>query len=548
MTDEPQPVADHDYRDFLLAADSAAKACAANDGQRAVAILRLFRGVLEGECAAEAIRQIAIAFRDRGVPDGSAELVVELATQQESPAAVTPARTTDHVAASPIEADPFWHNKLLHEPNRPDKKLGNAANVLKALRTAPEWQGAIGFNTFALQDTFRRQPPFATTQTVPWQVADADIVLVQEWMQVKGVNASFDTVGKAICTIAREQKYSPVAEYLSSLVHDGQPRVDTWLIEHLGAEDTPLHRMFGRKFLIAAVARALHPDCKVDTMLILEGRQGLKKSTALRTLFSGEWFTDHVEDLSNKDARQQLHGVWCVEFAELDTLSRADAAKVKSWLSTQTDKIRLPYDRTTGTFHRQCVFSGSINPGGTGYLKDETGGRRFWPVECGVEWEDDRKVDMERLALVRDQLWAEAVALYRAGESWWLDDKYVERDQAEAVADRYDSDPWAPSIITALRDPDFIVLTDDADFVRPGKVFSDVLHIALADRSKAHSMRLGGIMKSLGWTRWQRRDGQSREWVYLRPSDWTTLPRQQGDGDAPIAAADILPFSPRSRR
>ena len=128
MTDEPQPVAEHDYRDFLLAADHAAKAVAKNDGQRAVAILRLFRGLLEAERAAEAMRQVAIAFRAHGVPDGSAELVVELAKQPESLAAVTPPAAAVPAAAAPIEADPFWHNKLLHEPNRPDKKLGNVAN------------------------------------------------------------------------------------------------------------------------------------------------------------------------------------------------------------------------------------------------------------------------------------------------------------------------------------------------------------------------------------------------------------------------------------
>jgi len=176
-----------------------------------------------------------------------------------------------------------------------------------------------------------------------------------------------------------------VREYLLGLHWDGVPRIDRWLIDHLGAENNALNKAFGAKWLIGCVARVMRPGCKLDTALILEGRQGLMKSTALSTLGS-PWVTDHMPDLGSKDAMEHLQGVWIIELAELSSLSRVEAGRIKAFLSTPSDRFRPSYGRATANHPRQCGFAGSINPGGSGYLPDETGNRRFWCVKCAVDW------------------------------------------------------------------------------------------------------------------------------------------------------------------
>ncbi len=135
----------------------------------------------------------------------------------------------------------------------------------------------------------------------------------------------------------------------------------------------------GSRWLISAVARIFQPGCKADCCLILEGPQGIKKSTTLRTL-AEPWFIDHIPELGTKDSLIQVHSAWVIELAELESISRAEVGSIKQFISTQTDTFRPPYGKRASDFPRQCVFAGSVN--NNTYLRDETGGRRFWPVKC----------------------------------------------------------------------------------------------------------------------------------------------------------------------
>jgi predicted P-loop ATPase len=172
---------------------------------------------------------------------------------------------------------------------------------------------------------------------------------------------------------------------------------------------------------------------KADHMLILEGPQGARKSTAIKVLAGEQWFTDELPELGSKDAAIHMQGVWIVEIAELDAMSRAEVSRIKAFLTRTTDRFRPPYGRYTIEVPRQCVFAGTVNLDTC--LRDETGNRRFWPLRSGT-------IDIDALVSDREQLWAEAVHRFREGAIWWIDDPALLAEAAAAQEARYQSDAW----------------------------------------------------------------------------------------------------------
>ena len=265
----------------------------------------------------------------------------------------------------------------------------------------------------------------------PW--TDSDDVRAAEWLQHRELNVTPMTVSRSVGAMAREITVHPVRDHLGALAWDGVPRIETWACRYLGAEDTAFNRSVGALWLISAVARIFRPGVKADHMLVLEGPQGARKSTALKVLAGEDWFTDELPDLGSKDAAMHMQGVWIIEIAELDAIGKAEVSRIKAFLTRTTDRFRPPYGRYTIEVPRQCVFAGTVNP--DTYLRDETGNRRFWPVRCGT-------IDIDALARDRDQLWAEAVARFRAGAIWWLDTpELIEAASAEQEK-RYQADAW----------------------------------------------------------------------------------------------------------
>ena len=181
-----------------------------------------------------------------------------------------------------------------------------------------------------------------------------------EWLQKQGILVSAEVAGQAVQTAARDHSIHPVKAHLQALKWDGVQRLDTWLSAYLGAECTEYARAVGSRWLISAVARIFRPGAKADCCLILEGPQGIRKSTALRTL-AGEFFTDELADLGSKDAAMQTRGVWIIELSELDSLSNSDVARIKAFMSRTTDRFRPPYGMRLVESPRQCVFAGTVN-------------------------------------------------------------------------------------------------------------------------------------------------------------------------------------------
>ena len=259
---------------------------------------------------------------------------------------------------------------------------------------------------------------------------------------------------------------------------DAIQRLDTWLVTYCGADDAPYVREVGRRFLISAVARVLRPGCKADHMLVMEGPQGIGKSRAVRALAGDEYYSDALPDMN--DARhtgETVAGVWLLENAEIVGLRKHEADAVKAFLSRSEDAFRPAYGRTQVYQPRQFVMVGTCNRDGEGtYLRDESGGRRFWPVTVSA-------CDIDRLTQDRAQLCAEAVAAFRAGEPWWIEDDAMRVKAAEEVKARTLENTWLPHVAAYLeRNPNIVE-------VRAGDVFHAVTARAHTSRDQT-DMRL----------------------------------------------------------
>lgn len=391
--------------------------------------------------------------------------------------------------------------------------LANAELMLRQ-----EWAGVLAYNDFALCVTTVKEPP---RFNVPWtgaKVAEAwtdnDDRLAAIWLQRHGVLVSDEVAGKAVQTVARDNRIHPVRAYLDGLTWDGTERLDSWPSTYLGVKPTPYSAAVGARWPVAAVARIYKPGTKADCCLILEGPQGARKSTAIRTL-ADPWFTDEIAELGSKDAALQARGVWIIELSELDAMSGAEVAKVKSFMSRSTDRFRPPYGRLPIDSPRQCVFAGTVNH--SAYLKDETGGRRFWPVACG-------EIRIEELARDRDQIWAEAVVRYRSGSVWWLESLVLNQLATREQGDRYEGDAWDEIIAAWVERP--FARPDEMPFNLPlsstpeSVSIPEVLYHAVGKRTEhwtqADKNRVARSLRSMGWERYRDRTGERLEWRYRK--------------------------------
>lgn len=427
-------------------------------------------------------------------------------------AAVPP--TSSEEPPLPSGEDDYGENVVILKPNKRREgwksewqvsengsPLPNLRNVMLTLRHHPKLSGLVRYDEMARVPILCEQIPGTTPDPkIPRQIRDADIIAIQEEIQITGLRrVAKATIQDAVEARAQEERYHPVKDYLESLTWDGVSRVDRWLSYYLGAEpDQGLDdkakenkrkyiSRIGRLFLIALIARIYKPGCKADYMLILEGPQGEGKSSACRAL-AGEWFSDNLPDLSRGDSvrlSMHLRGKWLIEIAEMSSFSNAESHKLKEFLTQTEERYTPKFGRNEVSEPRQCLFIGSTNEGT--YLRDSTGGRRFWPVAVG-------KLDLDALKTDRDQLFAEAVQLFKNDEPWWPDRDFEAEYIAPEQALRHEEDGWQEAI-------EAWISTDNVRSCTVTEVLRSAIGLTTEKFGTREQRRVSAILLGLGWKR-----------------------------------------------
>ena len=279
----------------------------------------------------------------------------------------------------------------------------------------------------------------------------------------------------------RQKKIDPLQDFLLGLEWDGEARLKNLFPTYFGSKDTELVQEIGIRWAISCVARGLVGGAKVDTVLVLVGKQGVKKSTALRTLAGENLFSDSHLDIRSKEAYQLIHssGVWIWELAELQAIKTRDAENVKMFLSSQRDRYRPSYGRLPVTKDRRVIFTATTNE--ISFLSDDEN-RRFWPIEVG-------NIDMDALKRDRNQIWAEAVHLYQNKEIWWLEDRFNE-DLKNHQYSFHVEDPWQVACKKGLEDPQDEGVTIEEVL--------NLLELPQRDRHKGNVRRICKILQQMG--------------------------------------------------
>ena len=308
-------------------------------------------------------------------------------------------------------------------------------NVVKILDNDPELKGCLAYDELSASVVIVRDLPWRRVKEPDFWPRSVDELegvwdqkardqrmwsdrddshlrnLLEQRYELKGKEMVYDAVN----IISDRHSFHPIREYLASCHWDGVPRVETFLVDFMGAEDNPYTRTVTRKALVAAVARVIRPGCKFDNMLVLQGTQGIGKSSIFRKL-AGKWYSDSIRKFSGKEAYEQARGIWIGECGELSGLYKSEVEDIKGYLSSQVDRYRPAYGRREQDFPRQCIFVGTTND--TQFLRDATGNRRFWVVATPNKPKLDQWRDLT--PEVVSQIWAEAVTLYKKGEVLYL--------------------------------------------------------------------------------------------------------------------------------
>jgi len=431
-----------------------------------------------------------------------------------------PAQAAARPAPSPAP-DPAgpdaWRALLTEERGEIKQSYGNLVLIL---RDAPAYKGRLSYNEMRLTPCLDGVP-----------LGDADVGILRERLERDfGMEMSADNIKQAVRQVAEEQRFHPVRAYLSGLQWDGTPRIDDVARLILGILPPPENedadpppppkpgdpptpyalavRML-RAWFTSAVARAMRPGCKVDTALVLIGPQGFLKSTFFSVL-GGPFFSDTAMDISGKDGLMQLHSAWIYEWGEIENVTtKKHSAEVKGFITSPSDNFRAPYASAITINKRSGVIVGSTNE--NQFLNDPTGSRRFHILRI------TSRVNVPLLKEWRDQLWAEARALFEGGYQWWLADEEDAVREQEAAGYRIE-DATTDAIRHWLGGLDAMALLARQKYILAADILQNVLKLDPGRWGRPEQTRVGLAMAELGWVKDRPTVGKSRVWVYRPPS------------------------------
>lgn len=412
--------------------------------------------------------------------------------------------------------------------------------VIKALHEDEALAGVLAFNRLTNNIDARRAWPWAhgTAGAVRNSV---DLMLGSYLSDAYGLPSIARTaLAEGMETVAFAAPYHPVCEYLDGLQWDGKPRLDKWLMHVIGEKPETVPKrvaeylaLVGRFFVMGLVARVLEPGCKFDYCLVLEGKGGRYKSTALKTLVGREWFSDTRFDVQkNKEAQEQVQGVWLYELGELAHFNKAGVDEIKAFVSSEVDRYRPAYGRIVESFPRQCVLAATTN--NRKYLRDKTGNRRFWPVPVA------HVINVAWIAKYRDQLFAEALQLVRAGERHWPDEETEVRLFVPMQQERMVVDAVEEELLRVLtRSPAASGIGSEVNELTTHVSVAQLIQALGVDVGKANAglqSQIRGWLEQEGWDQKKVPVGGVRLMRYVRPAVWPLPDEDEPADDAPTGA------------
>lgn len=408
------------------------------------------------------------------------------------------------------------HNqKFLEEQTQETKKKRTKKTIINVIGCCYDDNSIsdmFQLNELSNQIEFAKTPPWESSDTKKYQnVVDEDLIDFKVYLarNFKGFEPPVSLIMEGVVHMAKKKAYHPVKQYLNSLTWDKKPRLDHWLTHAAGVTENVYTKAVARKVLVAAVARVMTPGVKFDHMMILEGGQGIGKSTLVRIL-GGDWFDNISLMPIDKDTIDAMQGKWILEVDELVGFNRHDLEKMKGFISRPIDRARLAYQRTTKPFPRQSIFIGTTNPlGDNTYFRDETGNRRYWPITCGT-------INQTWLRENRDQLFAEALVVFKNGEKLFLDDEEAINIAKTAQDKRLAGDPWVPYIVKYIADKKGLFVRE----MTVADIAKDCLEIPTARLTKSEQTRIGIILSRMGILSVRREENGQKITVYkLNPDD-----------------------------
>lgn len=340
------------------------------------------------------------------------------------------------------EEDDSWIGEI--ELDKGGKVRPTVENIYRILEGDPDVKGKYYLDMFSGRVMISGDLPWSRSGGQEWD--DNDDAGLRRWLENKYGISSPSKVSDAYSQYTNQHQRNPVIEHIESSRWDGTPRLDTVFIDYLGAPDTSLIRAMTRKSITAAVARVYSPGCKYDQITVLAGREGIGKSSLLKSL-GGRWFSDSFVSIEGKEAMEQIAGAWIIELAELNGLKRAEMTTIKAFVSKQEDGYRAAYAKRKTHSPRRCVFFGTTNE--VDFLRNENGNRRFWVIPVGeVEaskspWELPKDPEL-------GQIWAEALQVYKDGEPLYLNRE--EEAELKKLQDRYTAENGIVGVLTEYLD------------------------------------------------------------------------------------------------